>query len=353
MSDPARILIVDDEPYNLDLLEEELELLGHATVRASDGAEALACLEVEPVDLVLLDIMMPALDGDEVLRRMKRHPHLRRVPVVMVSAISEMGSVVRCIELGAEDYLPKPFDPVLLKARVGACLEKKRWQDQETAYLRRIEDQMQEIEAERRRADRLLHAILPAPAVAELKASDHVKPRRFEDVAVLFADVADFTPYCELHPPEDVVAQLNHLVETYERLADAHGLEKIKTVGDAFMATANLLTPHDDPVMASVRCAFAMIEAASSCPANWQLRVGIHCGPVVGGVVGRGKFSFDLWGDTVNVAARLSTIGSSGAIYLSGETWAQVATRCRAEALGLVPLKGKGEIEVYRCHACA
>jgi adenylate cyclase len=165
---PARILVVDDEPFNRDLLAQELELLDHEAVAAVDGRDALQRLAGEAVDLILLDIMMPDMDGFEVLRRLKLDARLRHVPVIMISALDDLDSVVRCVELGAEDHLPKPFDPVLLKARVGACLEKKRRHDQEVAYLSRIERQMQEIERERARADRLLQAILPPSAVAEL-----------------------------------------------------------------------------------------------------------------------------------------------------------------------------------------
>jgi adenylate cyclase len=342
MVDRGRILIVDDEPLNVDLLEQELDLLGHDTIAASDGSAALQHLARQPVDLVLLDIMMPQLDGYEVLRHIKSDPELRHIPVIMISALDQLESVVRCIELGAEDYLPKPFEPVLLKARIGACLEKKRWHDREIAYRR-------EIEIERERADRLLHVILPTPAVVELKASDRIVPRRHDDVAVMFADIVEFTAYCETHAAEDVVENLDRLARDCEALMSAHGLEKIKTIGDGFVTTGNLLQPLDDPVMASVRCARAMLSAAAENPARWKLRVGIHVGPVVAGVVGQSKFSFDLWGDTVNVAARLSGLGSDSAIYLSGEAWTRVEGRCHCIPLGPIEFKGGRRIVVYRC----
>jgi adenylate cyclase len=345
----ARILIVDDEPFNRDVLAQELELLDHESVTAIHGRDALDRLSREAVDLILLDIIMPEMDGFEVLRRLKDDARLRHIPVIMISALDDIDSVVRCVELGADDYLPKPFDPVLLKARIGACLEKKRWRDQEVSYLARIERQMQEIERERARADRLLHAILPPSAVAELKAHDRVTPKRYEGVVVLFGDIVSFTPYCERHPAEEVVANLDQLSRACEELVSAHGLEKIKTVGDCVVATANLLEPHADPVMASVRCAFAMAEAARTNPAKWQMRIGIHVGPVVAGVVGQSKFTFDLWGDTVNIAARLSDLGSEGAVYLSEAAWRRLDGRARGHPLGAVALKGKGQIEVYRC----
>jgi adenylate cyclase len=346
---PARILIVDDEPFNRDVLAQELELLEHDAVAAVHGRDALDRLVGETFDLILLDIMMPVMDGFALLRRLKDDPRLRHIPVLMISALDDHDSVVRCIALGAEDHLPKPFDPVLLKARIGACLEKKRWHDQEVAYLARIERQMEEIERERARADRLLHAILPPSAVAELKARDRVTPKRYERVAVLFGDIVSFTPYCERHPAEEVVANLDRLTRACEELVSAHGLEKIKTVGDCVVATANLLEPHPDPVLAAVRCAFAMAEAARANPASWQIRIGIHIGPVVAGVVGQSKFTFDVWGDTVNVAARLSDYGADGAVYLSEAAWRQLDGRVRAQPLGPVALKGRGAIEIYRC----
>jgi adenylate cyclase len=345
----ARILIVDDEPMNVDLLEQELELLGHDTLPAGDGAEALDVLARQPVDLVLLDVMMPRLDGYEVLRRIKADGGLRHLPVIMISALDQLSSVVRCIELGAEDYLPKPFEPVLLAARVGACLEKKRLHDREAAHLRRIEAQLRIIVEERERADRLLHAILPAPAVAELKASGAVLPRRHDAVVVLFADLVAFTRYCEANPPEAVVAGLDRLAHDCEALLGAHGLEKIKMLGDGFLATANLLAPLTDPVPAALRCALAMQAAAGGL--GWSLRVGIHVGPVVAGVVGQTKFSFDLWGDTVNVAARLASLGTEAAVYLSDAAWQQVAGRCRSTPLGPLELKGGRHIAVHRCEA--
>jgi adenylate cyclase len=338
----ASILIVDDEPFNLDVLEQELEILGHASVRAANGEEALARLEAESFDLALLDVMMPRLNGYGVLERMKLRDAWRHIPVIMISALPDMSSVVRCIASGAEDYLPKPFEPVLLKARIGACLERKRLHDREIAHFK-------EIERERQRAEELLHAILPESAVAELKATGRVQPRLFGDVSVLFVDLVGFTAWCHAHPPEEVVANVQRLAEDFESLARRHGMEKIKTIGDAFVATANLLQPNADPVMATVRCSHDMMAAASAGPSGWQIRAGIHVGPVVGGVVGRTKFSFDLWGDTVNVAARLSTFGVPDATYLSANAFERVRGRCPVQAVGPVPLKGKGHLEVYRC----
>jgi adenylate cyclase len=338
----AAILVVDDNGDNRYTLCNRLRRQGYSHLEeAANGREALECLAARPFDLVLLDIMMPEMDGYEVLERLKAHPTWRHIPVIMISALSELDSVIRCIGLGAEDYLPKPFNSVLLKARVSASLERKRLHDREAAHLA-------EIERQRERADRLLHAILPGPAVAQLKAHDRIAPRRFEDVAVLFADLLGFTVYCDRHPPEQVVADLDRLAAAFEEITTSHGLEKIKTVGDAFVATGNLLQPHDDSVMACLDAASALAEAALRTPPSWRMRVGIHLGPVVAGVVGSTKFSFDLWGDTVNVAQRLSSFGAEAATYLSANAWARVADRVRGEVLGPVSIKGKGAVEIIR-----
>jgi class 3 adenylate cyclase len=338
----AAILIIDDNADNRYTLSRRLARQGYTDLtEAANGREALELVAARPFDLVLLDIMMPEMDGYQVLERLKADETWRHIPVIMISALSEFDSVIRCIELGAEDYLPKPFNSVLLRARVSASLERKRLHDREAAHLA-------EIDRQRQRADRLLHAILPAPAVAELKTKERIVPRRFEDVAVLFADVLGFTVYCERHPPEEVVANLDCLAAAFEQITSNHGLEKIKTVGDAFMATANLLEPHDDSVMACLGAASALTDAARQTPASWQMRVGIHLGPVVAGVVGSTKFSFDLWGDTVNVAQRLSAFGAEPATYLSASAWARVADRARGQALGPVAIRGRGEVEIIR-----
>lgn len=342
--DDSAILVVDDFDDQREVLVEHLWLLGYKnTLEAEDGEHALRQLAAHQVDLVLLDVVMPKLDGYGVLERMKSDETLRHIPVIMVSALAEFETAVRCIEKGAEDRLPKPFDPAVLKARISASLEKKRWRDRERAYLK-------EIDRERQRTDELLRAILPGPAVEELRANDRVAPRQFESVTVLFADLVGFTAYCEVHEPNDVVSKLDRLAEHSETVIERHGLEKIKTVGDGMMATANLLQPADDPVMQALHCAFDLLEAAESVSSDWQLRVGIHVGPVVAGVIGRSKFTYDLWGDTVNVAARLAGLGPRAAVNLSGSAWKEVQDRCSAERLDDVKIKGKVGLEIYRCH---
>lgn len=339
----SALLVVDDNENNRYTLNRRLNHEGYTNVAsAENGRQALELLQSQNFDLVLLDIIMPEMDGFDVLKRMKVEDTLRDIPVIMISSLDEMSSVLKCIELGADDYLPKPFQPPLLKARIRACLEKKRLHDLEIAYRT-------EIEKERQHADDLLHAILPHTIVQELKATNVVKPRRYENVAVIFSDIVGFTSYCDRHAPEEVIPHLQALIEAFEDISIKHGLEKIKTIGDAFMAAAGLLTPVENPVLACIKSGFDMISTARSLTPKWQIRVGIHSGPVVAGLVGRRQYSFDLWGDTVNTAARVVDQAPAGEIALSEIAWLRVRGRCRCESLGRVDIKGKGLLELYRC----
>jgi adenylate cyclase len=335
------LLVVDDNALNRDVLARRLERLGYSVATAEHGRQALEMLRAAPYDLVLLDILMPEMDGYQVLVQLKADDHLRHIPVVVLSAVDELESVVRCVELGADDYLPKPFNPALLRARIGASLEKKRLRDQEVWYR-------QQIEAERQRADELLHVILPDEIVRELKTTDAVQPRRYEHVAVLFCDIVGFTPYCDQRQPQEVLTSLQQLVEAYEDLAARYEMQKIKTIGDAFMAVAGLLTPVENPVLNCVRCGLEMIAVAPRLAAQWNVRVGVHVGPVVAGVLGRRQYLFDLWGDTVNTAARMESSGVAGTVTLSRAAWDEVASHFPGQRVGTIPVKGKGDLEVFR-----
>jgi class 3 adenylate cyclase len=335
------ILVVDDNEINRDLLARRLTRDGHQVVTAADGRQALDLIRLQPFDLILLDIIMPELNGFEVLQRLKADRELRHIPVLMISAYQEIDSVARCVEIGADDYLPKPFNPTILQARVNACLEKKRWRDREVQYLKQIQK-------EQARSEELLHVILPAPIVQELKATNKVQPRRHENVAVLFCDIVGFTPYCDHNEPEHVVAGLQQLIEAWEAITLQHGVQKIKTIGDALMAAAGLLQPVENPVLSCVCCGLDLIAAAHHLPTNWNVRVGIHVGPVVAGVIGNRQFLFDLWGDTVNTAARMESHGVPGAVVLSGAAWEHVASLGRGQPLGTLQVKGKGNMEIVR-----
>jgi class 3 adenylate cyclase len=335
-----RLLVVDDDEGNREMLTRRLVRLGYAVRSASNGLQALAELGSEPADLVLLDLQMPEMDGFEALLRIRANAQWATLAVIILSASSDIERVARCIELGAEDYLPKPFNPVLLQARIAACLERKLLRDREVTHL-------QQIQEEQRRSDALLHAILPREIATELKTTDRVRPTRFDHVAVLFTDIVGFTTWCGREPAERVHHELQSLVESFEQIAERHGLEKIKTIGDSFMATAGLLHPMADPALATVCCGLEMIEHVRGHHPAWQIRAGIHVGPVSAGVVGRMKYQYDVWGDTVNTAARMEQAAPAGTICVEALVWNGLASHCVGTALGPIPIKGKGSLDLF------
>ena len=198
----------------------------------------------------------------------------------------------------------------------------------------------------------MLNVILPKTVVKELKDTNTVMPKRHDQVTVLFCDIVGFTPYCDTRHPEQVLPHLRDLVEMWEEIAERHGVEKIKTVGDAFMAAAGLLQKTaDDPVVTSVQCGLEMIAVCKTLPPRWSLRVGIHVGPVVAGVIGKRQYLFDLWGDTVNTAQRMESHGVADSVVLSEPAWKSIAHRARGHSIGHIPVNGKGALrgmEMFR-----
>jgi class 3 adenylate cyclase len=283
---------------------------------------------------------MPRLDGREVLARIKKDPSLRDLPVIMISALDQVDGIVDCIELGAEDYIAKPFNPVFLRARVGAGIEKKRWRDRELSYLRQIQE-------EKQRSEDLLHIILPRDVAEELKATDAVQPRRFENVGVLFCDIVGFTAYCDQHSPEEVHPQLQSVVEAFEELVAKNGLEKIKTIGDSFMGTIGLRAAVENPALHCVRCGLEMIGVVQRLPPFWKVRVGVHVGPVIAGVVGHRKYQYDVWGDTVNLAARMEAAAEPGTVCVTADTCRRVHGQCNSRPMGRLEVKGKGMLDLF------
>jgi len=336
----GRILVVDDNESNRDLLERRLVHEGHAVVTVDSGRKALDRLGAEDFDLVLLDLVMPDMNGLEALQAMKADERLHGIPVIMISGLSENEAVMRCIEAGAEDYLPKPFNIVLLRARINASLERMRWRQREQRYLA-------ELRVEKEKSEALLRNILPAPIVRRLSAGETTIADGFPAVSILFADLVGFTPIAAQMTPERLVDRLNDIVTSFDELAIRLGIEKIKTIGDAYMAVAGLPEPRDDHADAIARFAMAMIGALAEnnqvdgAPA-FQLRIGIHTGPVVAGIIGHHKFIYDVWGDTVNVASRLESSGIPGRIQISESTRHALSDRYRFESRGLVDLKGRG-----------
>jgi adenylate cyclase len=343
---PSRILVVDDNASNRDLLSRRLQRQGHTVLQAEDGAQALALVEKEALalDLVLLDLMMPGISGYDVLALLKRDPRSRDIPVIMISALSELDPIVRCIEAGADDYLAKPFDPTLLRARVGSSLQKKHMRDREL-------EMVEALRIEKERSEQLLLNILPKAIVTRLNCGETVIADQLSDVTVLFADLIDFTSLSSALSARDLVRLLSGLFSEFDRLALDLGVEKIKTVGDAYMLAGGLPEPRTDHAHAVADMALAMIEtvkrANRDVPIPLQMRIGIHSGDVVAGVIGTHKFVYDIWGDAVNIASRMESHGMPNCIQISAATHRHIHEQFRLEPHGTVDIKGKGPMETF------
>jgi len=193
--------------------------------------------------------------------------------------------------------------------------------------------------------------VLPAPVAERLKQQEGIIADRIPDVSVLFADIVGFTEWSDRRLPEGVVEVLNRLFTAFDELADAWGLEKIKTIGDAYMVAGGLTGDQPDHAAALARMAFAMQQESrrrrASAGFALDLRIGIAVGPVVAGVIGRRKFAYDIWGDTVNMASRMESTGIAGAIQVSGAVYDRLRTDFCFEQRDLVMVKGKGEVTTY------
>ncbi|NUM34483.1 MAG: response regulator [Candidatus Brocadiae bacterium] len=349
MNQSGNILVVDDNRMNRIKLSLSLQQQGYVVSVAENGKEALSIAQKEPFDLILLDIVMPEMDGYQVLEVLKADKILRNIPVIVISAIEEMEAAIRCISMGAEDFLPKPFDPVLLKARIGASLKKKWFYDQEQAYLKQIQ-------LEREKSDMLLLNILPQTIAEQLKENQikqdkSIIAQYFHEVTVLFADIVHFTELSNSKSPTELVILLNQIFSLFDKLAEQHKLEKIKTIGDAYMIVGGLPVPRQDHSESVAQMAINMQKEIAKINQEriqpLSIRIGIHTGPVVAGVIGTRKFSYDLWGDTVNTASRMESHGISGSIQVSSATYEKLKEKYILEQRGNISIKGKGEMMTY------
>ncbi len=338
------VLVVDDNLLNRTLLATSLEEEGYTVQTAVDGLKALEMLHSASYDVVLLDLLMPKMDGYQVLEQMKQDEQLRHLPVIIISALDEMESVVRCIEMGATDYMTKPFDPTVLRARMNASLVSKRLRDLEQAHLRAIQ-------IERERADQLLLNVLPKPIADKLKQGQETIAESFPDVTVLFADVVDFTRWAANRAPTELLDLLNTVFSSFDNLAEKYGVEKIKTIGDEYMVAGGLPIPRPDHAEAIANLALDMLAAYNSLDVirreGLRLRIGINTGPVIAGVIGFKKFIYDMWGDTVNTASRMQTHGEDNTIQVTPSTYQRLKDAYTFTEKGEIQIKSKGFMRTY------
>lgn len=480
------IVIVDDNPTNLGVLFDFLTDSGFKVLVAQDGESALQKVEYAHPDLILLDVMMPGIDGFETCRRLKNNETTQDIPVIFMTALSETVDKVKGFSLGAVDYITKPVQQEEVRARLEThltlrnlqkklqvqnlqLLEKIREKEQAEELRRRAEekyrsifenategifqatpngryitanpalariygypspeefiaqisdigkqlyvepmrredlaalmqryDTLSDVESQvyrkdgsmiwisenirtvkdangnllyyegsvaditerkqaeaslrlaRKKSELLLLNILPQPLAERLKRGQRTIAENFEAVTVLFADLVDFTEFSTETSPTQLVEILNGIFSKFDRLAQQHKVEKIKTIGDAYMAVAGLPTPRPDHAQAIAQMALDMQAAIAQYNREnnsvFKLRIGINSGPVVAGIIGIKKFSYDLWGDTVNTASRMESHGIPGYIQMTAATYELLREEYLFEERGPIPVKSKGEMTTY------
>ena len=366
------ILVVDDKPDNLRLLSAMLAERGYQTRKALNGLMALRSVQAEPPELILLDINMPDMNGYEVCQKLKSDEKTRDIPVIFISALSETSDKVKAFSFGGADYITKPFQNEEVLARVRHQLSLRRLQQKlveqaqmlarQNVRLQREIEERQKVEkalrSEQEKSERLLLNILPAAIAARLKQHQGSLADRFDEVSVLFADIVGFTPLSARISALELVILLNEIFSVFDNLTERHGLEKIKTIGDAYMVAGGLPVPRDDHAEAVANMALDMQAAIKKFKAtpplpegeqreSFQIRIGINTGPVVAGAIGTKKFIYDLWGDTVNVASRMESQGVPGRIQVTAATAERLKDKYVFEKRGEISVKGKGTMTSY------
>ena len=331
---PGRLLIVDDNKVNRILLGRGLEADGHKVETAENGKQALEKLRVGSYDLVLLDIEMPEMNGYEVLERCLQDDELRNIPIIMTSSLDEIASVVKCVELGAEDYLNKPVNPILLRARVNASLEKKRLRDQQR---------------------KLIRTFATKEVAEELLKSGFSLGGSYVTASVMFTDIRSFTTITESRSPGEIIDMLNDYFALMFEAITGHGGTVNQMIGDGLMAMFGAPVYHEDHRERAVRAALEMLELLAAFNEQQvalnrpqiKIGVGIATGKVVAGFTGtQHRATYTCIGDTVNLAARIEahTKVVDRPILIDQYTSEGLQEEIAREALGPVLFKGKHQL---------
>jgi class 3 adenylate cyclase len=331
------VLVVDDEEQNRTLLRDPLEARGYEVEEAENGLQALQKIAARPPDVILLDLMMPKMDGFEVCRRVRKDAKTAHIPILLVTALSDRKERLTGIESGANDFLNKPVDMQDVILRVGNAVYSKHLHDQ--------------LGAEQEKSERLLLNILPKAIAARMKKGETNIADSHADATVLLADLVGFTSLSAHIDPGQIVQLLNEVFSAFDCLVEKHGLEKIKTMGDAYMVAGGISISRSDHAEAIAELAInlreEMVRLNHQYDTSIRLRIGISTGPVIAGVIGRKKFAYDVWGETVNLACRLESTAEAGKIQISESTYERLKEIYQFEKKHHAGVNGQSDLPAY------
>jgi DNA-binding response OmpR family regulator len=328
MGQDITVLVVDDTASARRTLRAHLSHPGYEVVEATTGREALELLESVKPDVILLDVMMPEMDGFETCSHIKADPRFEPIPVVMCTALNSQEDRNAGLRVGADEFLTKPVNGTELRLRVKALAKVKAYHD-------------------------LLANVLPTTIARRLREERGVVADEVQGATILFSDIKGFVSFAKGRSAAEVVRILNEIFTAFDRRTKELGLEKIKTIGDAYMVAGGLDSGADtvEATVQMVTLALELFELLDGVCADQgvdlSLRVGVHCGPLIGGVIGTSRLAYDVWGDTVNIASRMESHGLVGHIQLSEAAHARIVGRWPFERRDAVAVKGQGEMTTW------
>ncbi len=331
-----KILIVDDITENIQVVANVLRDEGYNLSYAKDGKTALERLEKVDFDLILLDVMMPEMDGFEVCDKLKANPRTNEIPIIFLTGKADTRSIVEGFKRGGVDYITKPFNAEELKVRVQIHISLRN------AY--------EKLEIESKHNEELLKNILPEYAINSLKNKGHVKAMNYENVTIMFTDFSGFTKITADIEPELLINELNIIFTAFDDIMEKYNCERIKTIGDAYMAIGGLAKDCNG-AQNIVLAAKEIIDYLKCFKGNitdkWNIRIGINSGKVTGGIVGVKKYAFDYFGETVNLASRMEKLSGINRINITEYTYEILKDLFKFENRGLIDVKGFGPTQMY------
>ncbi len=347
-----RVLLIDDQQMIGEAVRRMLADQADIVYEfCKDAGSALTVATNFQPTVILQDLIMPSIDGLDMVRKFRSVPATASVPVIVLSAREEAVVKAQLFEAGANDYLVKLPDKIELIARIRVHSDAYQRLLERNSAFDALERSLVALKQEQEKSERLLLNILPQKIADRLKNSEATIAESFPAVSVLFADLCGFTHFSQHVDAQHLVSLLDEIFSTFDHLANIHGVEKIKTIGDAYMAVAGVPLARDDHANAVASMAIGMQKAFSELMRDrglpLEVRIGIHSGPVVAGVIGRHKFAYDLWGDTVNIASRMESHGQPSQIHVSQTTRDLLEGQFHFTDRGEVTIKGKGAMHTF------
>lgn len=361
--DKPDILYIDDEEDNLLVFKSAFRR--HYRVHtALNGEEGLNIIKSKEIAVVITDQRMPRMTGVQFLQNLPREHDMIGM---ILTGYSDMEAIIEAINTGkVYRYISKPWSKEELKITMDNAVEAYRLRKTNKKLLQELQEANDDLEQkvvartlevnlQKVEIEKLLLNILPSETAQELKEKGFATPRFYGSTTVMFTDFKDFTKIAEGLSPQDLVTELNACFVAFDEIIEKHNLEKIKTIGDAYMCAGGLPTANTSHAADAIRAGLEIQQYISRKNSSrlsenlptWKVRIGIHTGPVIAGVVGRRKFAYDIWGDAVNIASRMESCGEAGRVNISQATYALVSSQFNCFHRGKISAKNKGDVDMY------